>query len=104
MITDLQKTTFAEIYKLAGAMKNEIKSIEKINDQMLYVDGAADWDRVTRGMNTIVASAELIARLSQEVGLAVDNLLSLGPYEGQRAGVGPLEAMALGRGQEAERE
>lgn len=96
---DELKKTFAEIYKLAGALKNEIKSIDKLNDAMLYIDPVNEWERVSRQVNTIVTSAELAGRLSQQIVKRADDLLALGPYEGERAGVGPMEAMAMGAGE-----
>ena len=94
MTTEYQKILFAEIYKMADTLKAECKSIEKLNGEAVFMDGEAEWERISRTMNTIVTSATLAERISREITARVDLFLRNGPYEGESAGLSPMEALA----------
>lgn len=91
MNPDFQKMLFADLYRLLGNIKGEIKEIAKNIDTLMYTD--EDWQHLSLTVNGIVAEAEIIKALCQAMVTNADIFLKNGPYEGEAAGVTPLEGM-----------
>ncbi len=89
-----RKILFADLYRLMGCIKDEIKSTGKSIDQLLY--GFADWESVSMAVNGVISDAQLIASMAQAMIDNADLFLRNGPYEGECANTLPLESIARG--------
>ncbi|MBR4457605.1 MAG: hypothetical protein IKS31_01465 [Clostridia bacterium] len=87
-----QKILFADVYRLLGSIRAELKMIDKAAQELLYEQ--PDWEHVSMIVNGISADAELARKMSECIRLHVTNFLENGPYAGESAGITPLEAMA----------
>lgn len=87
-----QKILFADIYRLLGSIRGELKVIDKSAQELLYKQ--ADWDQTSLLVNGIASEADIVRRMSEAIMVYINGFLDGGPYEGERAGTTPLEALA----------
>lgn len=85
-----QKILFADLFRLLGGIKDELKTAQK--DIGTLLDGG-DWEAVTMRVNSIAAEAQLIQSMAQYMTENISLFLERGPYPGQSAGVLPLESL-----------
>lgn len=83
-----QKILFADIFRLIAGIKDELKAASK--DCGTLLDGG-DWESITMRVNAIAAEAQLIQSMARCMNDNITRFLENGPYEGQSAGVLPLE-------------
>lgn len=91
MNPDFQKMLFAELYRLLGSIKGEVKQAAKKVDTLLYTED--HWDRLSITVNDIITEAELIKTMCQAMVRNADAFLRNGPYDNESAGITPLEGM-----------
>ena len=85
-----QKILFADLFRLLGGIKDELKTAQK--DIGTLLDGG-DWEAVTMRVNSIAAEAKLIQSMAQCMTENISLFLERGPYPGQSAGILPLESL-----------
>lgn len=86
-----QKILFADLFRLLGGIKDEVKTAAK--DITTLLDGG-DWEAITMRVNSIAAEAQLIKSMAQYMSDNIQLFLEGGPYPGQSAGILPLESLA----------
>ena len=85
-----QKILFADIFRLIAGIKDELKAATK--DCGTLLDGG-DWESITMRVNAIAAEAQLIQSMAKYMNDNIAQFLENGPYEGQSAGILPLESL-----------
>ena len=86
-----QKILFADLYRLMGAARSELKMLGKqVESLLLWMD----WDSLSLTTNEIISLSARIGNIAQAMIDATDTFLQNGPYEGERKGVTPLEGLA----------
>lgn len=86
-----QKILFADVYRLLGSIRAELKVIDKAAQELLYEQ--PDWDHVSMIVNGISSDAELMRKMSESIRIHVNQFLADGPYINERVGITPLEAL-----------
>ncbi|MBR2800337.1 MAG: hypothetical protein IKE04_05620 [Oscillospiraceae bacterium] len=86
-----QKILFADLYRLLGAIKTELKDTGKEIERLLL---GGDWESISMTVNGIISEAQMIGNVAQAMIDNADLFLQNGPYPGQTAGMLPLESMA----------
>lgn len=85
-----QKILFADIFRLIAGIKDELKAASK--DCGTLLEGG-DWESITMRVNAIAAEAQLIQSMARYMNENITQFLEHGPYEGQSAGILPLESL-----------
>lgn len=89
MMDDL-KILFADLYRHTAAIKDETKEMAK-NINVLM--DQTDWNEITMCADSIASIAARIKAYGANMEKLVDKFLQDGPYEGQSAGITPLESL-----------
>ena len=84
------KILFADLFRMIGAIKGEAKEMQKIVNNLPYT---IDWMNMASSAETVMQSAIHIRALSDAIARATMIFIEEGPYEGQKAGLTPLEAL-----------
>ena len=85
------KILFADLYRMVGQIKSETKEIQKMaNDLPIMID----WVSMANTAEVIMSQAMRVRNLSDAIVHATISFIQNGPYEGQRPGVTPMEALA----------
>lgn len=87
-----QKILFADVYRLLGSIRGELKVIDKKAQELLYQQ--PDWESVSMIVNEVFAEAQIMRKMSDAIMQYVVDFLESGPYEGQEPGITPLEVIA----------
>ena len=87
-----QKMLFADLYKLLASVKINTKLMNKEIGNLLF--GFADWDSATTCVNGLIATADRIRTVAEDMMVLAGRFLNGGPYEGQSAESLPLETIA----------
>lgn len=85
------KILYVDLLRHVNIMKADTKEMGKEIDSLL---GLTQWESIEACVNDIDMIAQRIKAYCANVRTLVDNFLINGPYEGQRAGVTPLESLA----------
>ena len=88
---EMQKILFADLYRLIGAIREELKVATKESEKLLK---GGDWESVTMLVNSIVSEEDLISRMATAMKENADLFLERGLYRNQGADHLPLEFMA----------
>lgn len=88
---DETKILFADLYGMINAMKAETKELGK-NAEKLLANG--QWETLALIAEDILGQSSRIRAVTNAISNAVAGYIEDGPYEGQRAGVTPLEGIA----------
>lgn len=91
MTVEEQKILFADLYRMIGAAKDELKTAAKETDKLLE---GHNWENLTMLVNGIIGEAAILKKIGEMIITAADCFLKNGPYEGQSAEYLPLERMA----------
>ncbi len=87
-----QKILFADLYRLINAIKNELKQTGKEIDRLL---NGGDWESISMTVNGIESGAQIIGDMAKTMIDNADLFPQKGTYQGQSAGMLPLEARIL---------
>lgn len=85
------KILFADLHKLHGALKDEVRDVGKMIEALLP---GGDWNDVSNSVNDLITEITFAKNITQMMINEADKFLQDGPYAGEQAGITPLESLA----------